>query len=253
MSQRVNSSSPALATTYYTTPVESIPPQKQNNTQNNLRIIGCSIVIAVSVWSAYVINTNPYTYQTRFWMYFLLGLLTYIVLLMLDDALKIKIIETTQYGFLLLTLIFNVVILASTYTSTGISMTPTTEFINAAVFLIGLATLHSLYVIVQTARKYETKQDTTMTMSNTMSNIGAAAPQVCTLPPAPSVGSTPQVIDNDKYDELFEQIYSEGYQDALAIAAQQRSTQAPAAAPQAPQALQRTASPAARLRRTPAV
>ncbi len=219
MSQRVNSSSSPM-TTYYTTPVASYPPSKPNNTQNTMRIVGCSIVIAVSVWSAYVINTNPYTYQTRFWMYFLLGLLTYIVLLMIDDALKIKIIETTQYGFLLLTLVFNVVILASTYTSTGISMTPTTEFINASVFLIGLATLHSIYVIVQTSRKYEHPAATSDTPA-----VIAAAPQVCTLPPAPSVGSTPQVIDNDKYDEIFEQIYSEGYQDALAVAAQQQQQQ----------------------------
>jgi hypothetical protein len=235
MSQRVNGSSSPM-TTYYTTPVATVPPPKPNNTQNTLRIVGCAIVIAVSIWSAYVINTNPYTYQTRFWMYFLLGLLTYIVLLMIDDALKIRIIETTQYGFLLLTLVFNVVILASTYTSTGISMTPTTEFINASVFLIGLATLHSLYVIVQTSRKYE---HTTAAPSDTpASSIIAAAPQVCTLPPAPSVGSTPQVIDNDKYDEIFEQIYSEGYQDALAVAAQQQQQQQRApriARPQSPQ------------------
>lgn len=213
--------SSSLVTPY---PVSGTPPAtvKRVNTEQILRIVGCLIVVAVGVWSAYIINSNPYTYQTRFWMYFLLGLLTYIVLLMIDDALKVKIVETTQYGILLIALVFNAVIVAS-HTSAAMSLTPTAEFVNASVFLIGLSTLHAIFVVVKATSTQNQATVTATVATRVPASASAAttttAQQLLTSSPVASDVSTPQVIDNDKYDELFEQIYSEGYQDGAAQAA----------------------------------
>lgn len=80
-------------------------------------ILGLVILSIITiVWSSYSIINNPYTYPSRFWLYFMIGLVFYITTLMILSITNVEFVNTIQYIIMVFSLLFNVSILINVYT-----------------------------------------------------------------------------------------------------------------------------------------
>lgn len=120
------------------------------------------VIISVCTWSSYIIFKNPYTYPTRFWLYFLLGLLAYIITLMIDNLSNLKLLETFQYVIITLTIVFNLFIIINTYTK---YLNIPSNLVNTIVFMTGFIVLYTLNFLISST--YKVTKTTTTNKSNT--------------------------------------------------------------------------------------
>lgn len=74
------------------------------------------ITLAICIWASCIIIRNPYTYQTRFWLFFMLGMLACVVMNMIDSLVKVSFMVKARYVILLTALLLNMVVVVSMYT-----------------------------------------------------------------------------------------------------------------------------------------
>lgn len=95
--------------------------QKQKQTldqklkSNKLFITFLVLALILVVWTSYSIINNPYSYPTRFWLYFMVGLVLFIVTLMIDNVVNLQLVKTFQTMLLLLGVVLNVILIVNVY------------------------------------------------------------------------------------------------------------------------------------------
>ena len=140
----------------------------------NKVVIMCIIatILIISVWSSYIIFNNPYTYPTRFWLYFLLGLLAYIITLMIDNLTNFNLLDTFEYVILALTIVFNLFIIINTYTK---YLNIPIHIVNITVFMTGFIILYTLNFIINFSDKTTPTTTTTTTTATTPATVTTLA------------------------------------------------------------------------------
>ena len=68
------------------------------------------------VWTSYAIINNPYTFPAKFWLYFMTGFVTYVIILMIDNITNLELIKTFQYIVIAVSLLLNALLIANIYT-----------------------------------------------------------------------------------------------------------------------------------------
>lgn len=96
--------------------------QKQKQTldqklkSNKAFIIFLVLALILIVWTSYSIINNPYSYPTRFWLYFMIGVVCLIVTLMIDNVTNLQLIKTFQAILILVGVVLNIILIVNVYT-----------------------------------------------------------------------------------------------------------------------------------------
>ena len=160
----------------------------QTNRNNKLLITALVFALVLLIWTSYSITNNPYSYPTRFWLYFMIGLVFFIVILMIDSVTNMKLIKTFQYALLVLSIVLNLILIINVYRNTFVMPE---RLINLIVllngFIAGYLINYTLNFNIQETTTFTASMNCptpppTMPMTTTMSTPMMTTPMMTTTP-----------------------------------------------------------------------